>query len=227
MSPQERDADPNSAAQTSAPLSQTSGPLSLDPGAPPRKPRSGVKFLVAAACVILLVRRLCDPSRPSRAIFVRNWDFLYGIGSGVYEMARFEHRAVWQNQSVEEVSKSNEGLSTVVQPLISEDQTFDIAVTVWQLRSEEERREVQVQAAEWKRQVFEGPVLDDQLMDYMESYTLRQKAIYSDIAFRGLKLGDKNVNTDIELRIPTAVFANPSSQPMNANDLRASFVLIP
>ncbi|KAJ7587131.1 hypothetical protein C8J56DRAFT_1026641 [Mycena floridula] len=186
----------------------------LDPGPPPRKPRSGLKFFAAAACVIF---------------FVLLGRSVYGIWNGVYEIARFGHRGVWQNQTIEEfraTDLSGDGMSRVVQPLISEEQTFDIAVTVWQLRSEEERKAFG--KGDRNGEGIPGEtVLDATTKDFLRFYTQQdklEKAIYSDIVFRGLRLSDKNVHVDIQLRIGTEVFRR---EPMETRDLRASFVLIP
>lgn len=110
----------------------------------------------------------------------------------------------------------------VIRPLVDQDQTFDIAVTVW-LRAEEEEEKV------WK----ESLTLENSNSDSDASVVERQRRLkeetievplYSDIAFRGLRLSDRHITADVKFRLPTRKFLD---QNLTATDLRGSFVLIP
>lgn len=89
----------------------------------------------------------------------------------------------------------------VIRPLVDQDQTFDIAVTVW-LRAEEEEEKV------WK----ESLTLENSNSDSDASVVERQRRLkeetievplYSDIAFRGLRLSDRHITADVKFRLPT------------------------
>ncbi|KAJ6573041.1 hypothetical protein DFH09DRAFT_1152229 [Mycena vulgaris] len=54
------------------------------------------------------------------------------LGKGVYGLATFAHRGMYQNQTIDQVRN----WSMVLQPLVGDDQTFDIAATVWTLAEE-------------------------------------------------------------------------------------------
>ncbi|KAJ7922286.1 hypothetical protein B0H13DRAFT_2411001 [Mycena leptocephala] len=134
--------------------------------------------------------------------------------------------------------------SDVVQPLIGLNDTFDIAVTVWQLATEEEQAAQSKLLREQKKGstisdlVFEFPPYgnvsatieaEDALLhaSYAESYdriSALEKTIYSDIVFRGVRLSDVDIHANVSFTIPTEVF---HKYPGNYNNLRASFVLIP
>ncbi|KAJ7800605.1 hypothetical protein B0H13DRAFT_1932551 [Mycena leptocephala] len=145
--------------------------------------------------------------------------------------------------------------SDVVQPLIGLNDTFDIAVTVWQLATEEEQAAQSKLLREQKKGstisdlVFEFPPYgnasatieaEDALLhaSYAESYnriSALEKTIYSDIVFRGVRLSDVDIHANVSFTIPTEVLSvsdapdiAPSHKyPGNLNNLRASFVLIP
>ncbi|KAJ7580159.1 hypothetical protein C8J56DRAFT_276505 [Mycena floridula] len=107
--------------------------------------------------------------------------------------------ALYQNQTLDQVQNR----SLVIQPLIGSDQTFDIAVSVWQRRIGEELDQIPW-GAPWKG--------------------YRHKALYSDVVFRGLRLADKHVRAEVKYQIPTALFREGT---LYKQDLRATFVLIP
>ncbi|KAJ7580148.1 hypothetical protein C8J56DRAFT_962341 [Mycena floridula] len=156
------------------------GPLHVD-ARPRRKAGSGFKFLLCGAGVILL--------------FILSAG-LFLLARNAYEYATFAHTSLYQNQTLDQVQDR----SLVVQPLIGSDTTFDIAVSVWQRRSNAEY---------WTVEDYETP---------------REKAIYSDIVFRGLSLREKHVRAEVKFQIPTSVFRE---RYLYGNDIRASFVLIP
>lgn len=80
--------------------------------------------------------------------------------------------------------------SDVVQPLLGLDDKFDIAVSIWQETSDVERREHlhgkdRSAAIEWDN-FFE-------------------KTIFSDVVFRGVRLSDTEMFTNITFTIPTEI----------------------
>jgi hypothetical protein len=101
--------------------------------------------------------------------------------------------------------------SDVVQPLIGLSDTFDIAVTVWQLATEKE------QAAQYKllrkkkgsltsELRFESPaLLHSAYAKYYDHMSTLEKAIYSDIVFHGVRLSDADIHATVSFTIPTEV----------------------
>ncbi|KAJ7471928.1 hypothetical protein FB451DRAFT_311308 [Mycena latifolia] len=115
------------------------------------------------------------------------------IGKALYKVTQFSHSHVFQNQTLEEVK--NRG--AVVRPLIDENQSFDIAVSIWSLPVEEH-----------------GETIED----------FAEEPLYSDIVFRGLRLADKHKRANITYQLPVRVFRRLQ---LKERDLRASFVAIP
>jgi hypothetical protein len=142
--------------------------LNLNPGPPHRRRSiSGCKCLFITAGIVLL---------PGVMLFFAS--FVTKVLGNVSN----PHRALYQNASLEEVSNR----ASVVQPLISRDQTFDIAATVW-LRSTVSRgHEVIRREAEGQEAVPETP-------------------LYSDIVFRGLRLTGKTVSNTVDFTLPTDI----------------------
>jgi hypothetical protein len=101
--------------------------------------------------------------------------------------------------------------SDVVQPLIGLNDTFDIAVTVWQLATEKE------QAAQYKllrkkkgsltsELRFESPaLLHSAYAKYYDHMSTLEMAIYSDIVFHGVRLSDADIHANVSFTIPTEV----------------------
>ncbi|KAJ7150717.1 hypothetical protein C8R46DRAFT_497288 [Mycena filopes] len=124
--------------------------------------------------------------------------------------------------------------SDVVQPLIGVNDTFDIAVTVWQVATRHEQREEYMRQRERGRgnSTDEAPVdLSSEAKALRLSYaefnrrvSPLEKTIFSDIVFRGLRLSDPDVYANVSFQIPTEIF---QKDPGNNNDLRASFMIIP
>ena len=165
--------------------------LSLDPGAPRRKPSSGCKCLLWI-CLFLGV-----------SVFgAIAYTVCSQIMKGVSNI-RSPHKSLYHN-------KTSKDSSSVVQPLIDGQQTFDIAVTVWIRGTEKEEEEYQRsigEEAESDSYKDGGISHGDWISSTEESLkndSLLETPIYSDIAFRGLHLADKGVTTNISFRFPTA-----------------------
>ncbi|KAJ7028319.1 hypothetical protein C8F04DRAFT_1119685 [Mycena alexandri] len=124
--------------------------------------------------------------------------------------------------------------SDVVQPLIGANDTFDIAVTVWQVATRHEqqeeyrRRREMARARNISEEVPDMTSAADKLrVSYDRWYnmvTALEKTIFSDIVFRGLRLSDPDTYANVSFQIPTQIF---KAHPGNNNDLRASFMILP
>ncbi|KAJ7879398.1 hypothetical protein B0H13DRAFT_2051177 [Mycena leptocephala] len=128
--------------------------------------------------------------------------------------------------------------SDVVQPLIGLDDKFDIAVTIWQLATQDEAFEEYLR----QRQKTEGKYLFEVERKFLAGVTpeeaeihhayvkwydrasLVEKTIFSDIVFRGVRLSDTDLHADLSFKIPTQIF---HEHPGTNSDLRASFVILP
>jgi hypothetical protein len=80
--------------------------------------------------------------------------------------------------------------SDVVQPLLGLDDKFDIAVSIWQETSDAERRE---------------HLRDKDRSAAIEWNNFFEKAIFSDVVFRGVRLSDTEMFTNITFTIPTEI----------------------
>ncbi|THV02601.1 hypothetical protein K435DRAFT_962911 [Dendrothele bispora CBS 962.96] len=167
--------------------------------------------------------------------------FCYLFLTELHRRLAYPHSYLHQNQSLSEVSNR----SLVVQPLVGQEQTFDIAVSVW-------IRALQAKEEEW-RTGLGGPSTDSESesdqykpLQFFQNYNEANKKLtinlgdedeflhgekrvlyhplYSDIVFRGLRPSDKSVMTSINFTIPTQKFREPK---LRASDLRASMLLIP
>ncbi|KAJ6491584.1 hypothetical protein DFH09DRAFT_1377219 [Mycena vulgaris] len=134
------------------------GESPLHPVAPARKRSSLRKFLLWAGLIL-------------GGLFLAR--FIAGIGQSIFWITSFSHSRVFQNQTLEDVKNR----AAVVRPLIDENQSFDIAVSIWSLPGLEEHSE----------DVAETP-------------------LYSDIVFRGLRLSDKNKQTVLTYNLTVPVF---------------------
>lgn len=180
--------------------------LILNPGPPPRrKSTSGCKcilftsiFLIFSAAALFLTRLALDFFIP--------------------------HQHWYHDKPLEEVTQR----SSVVQPLLTRLQSFDVAVTVW-LRKE------------GRHHAKASKILEKEDQDEAQ---LVEIPLYSDIVFRGLHLTDKNLYTSVNFTVPTAIlwaYFNNSNFAAGINliflcsrdanlsnyDLRASTMLIP
>ncbi|KAJ7444442.1 hypothetical protein FB451DRAFT_1413130 [Mycena latifolia] len=131
--------------------------------------------------------------------------------------------------------------SEVVQPLVGLNDSFDVAVTVWQLATFDEQME-QYRLLQHKQTTHEvlpdfatgasagGNMTDEAAklhsayVSWYENISFLEKTIFSDIVFRGVRLSDTDVHANVTLQIPTEVFHN---LPGTNYDLRASFVILP
>ncbi|KAJ7037309.1 hypothetical protein C8F04DRAFT_1331776 [Mycena alexandri] len=95
--------------------------------------------------------------------------------------------------------------SDVVQPLLGLNDKFDIAVSIWQETSDVERRE----HLHGKNRLL--------VIDWANFF---EKAIFSDVVFRGVRLSDTEMFTNITFTIPTEIL-------YTGDMLRASFVILP
>ncbi|KAK7443476.1 hypothetical protein VKT23_015650 [Stygiomarasmius scandens] len=165
--------------------------------------------------------------------------FLYIFLQALYQTFTYPHQYMYQNQSLSEVSNR----SSVVQPLIGKEQTFDLAVSVW-IRAtkakEEEWRELQKSFvnsnldSEERLQFMQSPNETDQkisvLLGFDEDELLYGQKndlyhpLYSDIVFRGLRLSDKGVAANINFTVPTEKFRDAK---LSNFDLQGTIVLIP
>ena len=140
--------------------------LDLNPGPPPRrrKPILGCKCLlmtfVVLSCAIFAARKSID------------------VGRNFFS----PHQKMYHNASIEELSPDQR--TSVVQPLLTPSQEFDVAVTVW-LRTQGLHRD--------------GPP------EVQEVENLVETPLYSDIVFRGMRLADKNVFANVNFTLPTAI----------------------
>ncbi|KAJ7150681.1 hypothetical protein C8R46DRAFT_496858 [Mycena filopes] len=119
--------------------------------------------------------------------------------------------------------------SAVVQPLIGANDTFDIAVTVWQLATareeeEERRRQALVQPEYLGYKASEEDAFRVVQAAMYNHVAALEKSVFSDIVFRGLRLSDAAVYANVSFQIPTEIFRK---HPGNNNDLRASFMILP
>jgi hypothetical protein len=149
-------------------------PLNLNPGPKTRPRKSGIsgwKCLLITGSIVLL---------PGIGLL------LVGFVSKVVSNVSNPHRALYQNLSLHEVSNR----TSVVQPLINHEQTFDIAATVW-VRSAGSREHEIIPRGEG-----EGK---------SASVDLMETPLYSDIIFRGLHLRRKAALATINFTLPTDI----------------------
>ncbi|KAJ6535279.1 hypothetical protein DFH09DRAFT_1404717 [Mycena vulgaris] len=126
--------------------------------------------------------------------------------------------------------------SDVVQPLVGAHDTFDIAVTAWQLATFEEQIAQYLHLQQKKADANEATlpwaeVEDEAAYLYHEAYVKwyddispLEKTIFSDIIFRDVRLSDTDLHTNLTFQIPTKTF---DGHPGTNYDLRASFVILP
>ncbi|KAK0471373.1 hypothetical protein IW261DRAFT_1405834 [Armillaria novae-zelandiae] len=187
---------------SSSPTENASYPLALDPGTP-RRHRSACSCCKWSAVVIGLLTILLVCVSIFRLHPLKFVDTL-----------RHPHKTLYHNGSLEE--------QAVVQPLIDDEQLFDIAVSVW-LRAPKEEEE------EWRKL---SPMVDNVIDKSDPNYDIYLKGdkkllytpLYSDVAFHGVSLKDKSVFADVHFQIPTSRFLDKN---LTTSDLRGTFVLIP
>lgn len=178
----------------------------LDPGAPPRRKS---RFLTCTCCCATL----------AFVGLVTTLLLVGGIGLTYSSIVRFlgnvsnPHRGVFQDVSLGGVADR----SLVVQPLVTRDQTFDIAVTVW-LRStkvghrevangtvSEKSRDLEVPPSGADRSGGQGDGNLNREPVPIEDGVVPETVLYSDIIFREVRLADKDVYTTVNFTLPTAI----------------------
>jgi hypothetical protein len=188
----------------------SSGRLVLDPGRPHRKSKSGCRCLLWVGLFIVTL--------------AVGWVF-YIIASSFFKFVsaiRFPHKIHYQPQN-ETLLNITSG--SVVRPLVNSEQTFDIAVTVWVRATEEEEEEHRRLTLKDVNLTTEGPKgteestlvapqvrtgsgeamwMTSSTEELLKDEDLLETPLYSDIAFRGLRLSDKDISTSINFRLPTA-----------------------
>jgi hypothetical protein len=101
----------------------------------------------------------------------------------------------------------------VVRPLINDQDTFDVAVTIWARATVEEEERNRLTSG-----IDHPTILDHQLVateeekgaslgwavELLKDDYILEAPLYSDIAFRGLSFSTKEVFTSIDFRLPTA-----------------------
>ncbi|KAJ7596336.1 hypothetical protein C8J56DRAFT_1158473 [Mycena floridula] len=186
--------------------SEPEGPLYVDPRTG-RKAGAGIKIILGATVLVSLI--VLPPT-------------LFALGKRAYE-STFPHIALYQNQTLDKVQDR----SLVVQPLIGYDQTFDIAVSIWQKRARADSTRNTSWPMKFKPtepgKMFNWELDEDWLYTYNRMDETEQ-VLYSDIVFRGLRLKDKEVQAAIEFQISVDAFRGTW---IGWTDVRASFVLIP
>ncbi|KAF9069793.1 hypothetical protein BDP27DRAFT_1447502 [Rhodocollybia butyracea] len=177
------------------------------------------------------------------------WSTLVHINSETKVLLSNPNRKLYQNQTLDQVTDR----SLVVQPLIGEDQYFDIGVTIWARASVEEERE-------WLKNMGKnvseiGGRRDSALMDgpvqlnsfgaksiwsellYTNSSELQPfttttvdalfKIIHSDVAFRQVRLSDAS-STTINFSISAEYHRDwKESWGMGRDGLKAAFTILP
>jgi hypothetical protein len=112
--------------------------------------------------------------------------------------------------------------SDVVQPLVGLNDTFDIAVTVWQPSTDEERMELYRLSREKNaekqdipavligldatpEQEAEAAAVHSAYLQWYGRVSILEKAIFSDIVFRGIHLSDTDLHANVSFQIPTEI----------------------
>ena len=131
---------------------------------------------------------------------------LIAIADQASQLVSFSHRYLYQNQTLDAVTNR----SLVVQPLIDNDQTFDLVVTIWRWLSPKEmsdqrasNRKAAASATPANTTSLANttsaavaPMLEPVLMEH-------EKAVFSNTVFKGLRLRDAHVFQDVNFSIPT------------------------
>ena len=155
--------------------------LILNPGPSRRNSISGCKCLLILGAIIVLSTVALSVAR-----------FLTSLLTNVGD----PFRALFQNASLAEVLNR----TSVVQPLINHEQTFDLAATVWLRSAESREHNASTPVKEGRNDIQEGEGAGGQT----EAGVL-ETPLYSDIVFRGLRFTDKNIFSTINFTMPTDV----------------------
>ncbi|ESK87379.1 hypothetical protein Moror_11687 [Moniliophthora roreri MCA 2997] len=184
----------------------------LDSGFTPHRKFSISKFIVFCSVAGLFV---------SHALAA----FTISFGLRFLQVFGKPHIEIHQNQTWEQALTSGYR-NVVVRPLIDRKQRYEVLVTVWLRRTEEEKHSLwdQMQGAHYVLDNYDSEIdWDNYDNEYTEDF-LHEKAIFSDVVFSGLRLKNRNMFVEIPLQIPTQVFM---SGHLSTSDLRASIVIIP
>ncbi|KAJ7280273.1 hypothetical protein C8J57DRAFT_1712255 [Mycena rebaudengoi] len=167
----------------------------LDPGVPARKPSSYCKFCLCIGFVLF-------------GLLLATYTYLYGFRKFDFAaLPRFSHSQIFQNQTLEQV----ENRGTVVRPLVDDNQSFDIAVSIWV--------DVQGRITEtplYSDIVFQGLQLADKHKSASIRYTL-PVAMFRDRFLVENGLRASNAVT------PSRSFVAVSFTPITIRDLNPSF----
>ncbi|KAK7038055.1 hypothetical protein R3P38DRAFT_3262534 [Favolaschia claudopus] len=197
-------------------------PLKLDPGPHPRRPR-GIS-LCKCLCWTITIPILCFAT--------------WLVGSFVLNLvqeARFPHKSLYHVQS----SQSTYDAGEVIQPLIRDEDTFDIAVSVW-LRAPEAEEAAARSHIPPVSTTVDAPASTQVELDgfgkfwvglkmaedndrFRDEFVL-EKPLFSDVVFRGLRLSDKHASAKVDFRMPVARFM---ASKLTESDLRATFMILP
>lgn len=152
------------------------GRLNLNPDVPPRRNSiSGCKCLMLTIGIVL--------SLATGAFLIISF-------TSAIQNFFIPHKTLYHNMSLETASH----YGTVVQPLVTRQQAFDIAVTVW-LRSSEKST----------HRGSEYDTKESGKTQEAEEQGLTETLLYSDVVFRGMHLTDKHVFSTVNFSMPTAI----------------------
>ena len=131
---------------------------------------------------------------------------LIAIANQASQLVSFSHRYLYQNQTLDAVTNR----SLVVQPLIDNDQTFDLVVTI---RRQLSRKEMSDQHASWrsnrKAAASATPANTTSFANTTSAavapmgHFFAEKAVFSNTVFKGLRLRDMHIFQDVNFSIPT------------------------
>lgn len=195
--------------------------LDLDPGPGARRRKAS---MCSCRC---LCWTICIP-----LLGLAAWAVIY-YGANVVQQTRFPHKSLYH-------TGPSYNPEDVIRPLISDEQRFDIAVSVWVRAPEDEE-------AEFKRLRPESPIQEeaptstqidmggrlgkvwmavslDEGNKMLSDEDILEKPLFSDVVFRSLRLSDKHASARVDFRLPTARFRAAN---LTESDLRATFLLIP
>ncbi|PPQ69931.1 hypothetical protein CVT26_013256 [Gymnopilus dilepis] len=178
----------------------------LDPGPPPRRQaKFGCKGVLWTVFIVVSLIGIY--------FLVKITSFFYSRFSDPWMSLYQDTKAPYRPQDV-------------VRPLVDSNQYFDVVATVW-LRTGEDEKQSQMKGSEASYSAFgdaDSSVTEETAKEANNRRRrLREKAIFSDTIFTGLRLTDAGVKSVVNLSVPTGVF---KARDLYTYDLRASFVLV-
>ncbi|KAJ7685531.1 hypothetical protein DFH06DRAFT_1313824 [Mycena polygramma] len=194
--------------------------LGLDPGPGPRRVRK--TSLCKCVCWSIAIPLFSFAA----------WT-VTSFGASVIQEARFPHKSLYHTEQ-------SHRMGDVIRPLITEEDRFDIAVSVW-LRAPEEEEAASRRLNAATKAEEDAPASSQQLeLDglgkiwvalkaaegnnrFRDEYVL-EKPLFSEVVFRGVRLSDKHSSANVNFRLPTARFL---ASGLTESDLRATFLLLP